>query len=249
MLEPISLIDEGKVKRIRGLVTSAKVSPQITTRVVDKLREVFNDYIPDVWVNTDHYKKGQCGEQPGYAVSLTAETTTGTILTKDFNFGNKKEFILPEDLGERVAYAMLDEIQTGGCIDSCNQPTALLLMVLSRGDNACQLKVGSRVTQQSILMMRLIDRFFKVQFKIQECQDDLFVDDEDDDSDESNENEGKDKDSNGDEEMGEDEQSEDVLEKKEKDETEDGAEKLKFSKTFVFACLGISYTNIARKTD
>jgi RNA 3'-terminal phosphate cyclase-like protein len=98
-LEPISLIDEGKVKRIRGLVTSAKVSPQITTRVVDKLREVFNDYIPDVWINTDHYKKGQCGDQPGYAVSLTAETTTGCIITKDFNFGNSKEFILPEDLG------------------------------------------------------------------------------------------------------------------------------------------------------
>jgi len=32
------------------------------------------------------------------------------ILTKDFNFGNNKEFILPEDLGQRCAYAMLDEI-------------------------------------------------------------------------------------------------------------------------------------------
>lgn len=125
--------------------------------MVDKLREVFNDYIPDVWINTDHYKKGQCGEQPGYCVSLTAETTTGSILTKDFNFGNKKEFILPEDLGQRAAYALLDEIFGGGCIDTCNQPTALLLMVLSRGDNVCQLKVGSRITQQSILMMRLID--------------------------------------------------------------------------------------------
>lgn len=57
-LDSISIIDEGKVKRIRGLVTSAKVSPQLTTRVVDKLREVFNDYIPDVWIHTDHYKKG-----------------------------------------------------------------------------------------------------------------------------------------------------------------------------------------------
>jgi len=61
-LESISLIDEGKIKRIRGLVTSAKVSPQLTTRVVDKLREIFNDYIPDVWIHTDHYKKGQCGD-------------------------------------------------------------------------------------------------------------------------------------------------------------------------------------------
>ncbi len=57
-LESISLVDEGKVKRIRGLLTSAKVSPQLTTRVVDKVREVLNDYIPDVWIHTDHYKKG-----------------------------------------------------------------------------------------------------------------------------------------------------------------------------------------------
>ena len=80
-LESCSMLDEGKVKRVRGWVTSAKVSPQLTTRVVDKLREVFNDYIPDVWIHTDHYKKGQCGEQAGYSVSLQAETSTGSILT------------------------------------------------------------------------------------------------------------------------------------------------------------------------
>ena len=56
-LESVSMVDEGKVKRVRGLLTSAKVSPQLTTRVVDKVREVLNDYIPDVWIHTDHYKK------------------------------------------------------------------------------------------------------------------------------------------------------------------------------------------------
>lgn len=101
-LESVSMIDEGKVKRIRGLLTSAKVSPQLTTRVVDKLREVFNDYIPDVWIHTDHYKKAQAGEQPGYAISLVAETSTGMILTKDLNY-NSHDFKLPEDLGKRAA--------------------------------------------------------------------------------------------------------------------------------------------------
>ena len=82
---------------------------------------------------------------------------------------------------------MLDEIQTGGCIDSCNQPTVLLLMALSKGDNASQFKIGSRVTQQSVIMMRLIDSFFKIKFKITECSDDLFVNNEDD-SDDSSQN-------------------------------------------------------------
>ena len=144
-LESISLIDEGKVKRVRGLVTSAKVSPQLTTRVVDKLREIFNDYIPDVWIHTDHYKKGQCGDQPGYAISLTAETTTGVILTKDFNFGTKKEFTLPEELGERAGLSMLDEVFAGGCVDSTNQSLALLLMSVGASDNISAIKIG-RIT-------------------------------------------------------------------------------------------------------
>ena len=57
-VDALTLTEEGKVKRVRGWVTSAKVSPQLTTRVVDKVREVFNDYIPDVWIHTDHFKKG-----------------------------------------------------------------------------------------------------------------------------------------------------------------------------------------------
>ena len=61
-LESVSLVDEGKIKRVRGWVTSAKVAPQLTSRVIDKLREVFNDYIPDVWIHTDHYKKDQSGD-------------------------------------------------------------------------------------------------------------------------------------------------------------------------------------------
>jgi RNA 3'-terminal phosphate cyclase-like protein len=160
-LETISLIDEGKIKRIRGLVTSAKVSPQLTTRVVDKLREIFNDYIPDVWIHTDHYKKGQCGDQPGYAISLTAETTTGVIITKDFNFGNEKEFTLPEDLGERAGLSLLDEIFSGGCVDSTNQSFAFLLMAVSANDNISALKLG-RITSQSISMLQNLKKFFNV---------------------------------------------------------------------------------------
>ena len=33
--------------------------------------------------------------------------------------------------------------------------------------------------------MRLIDKFFKVKFKIQECQDDLFFNNDDDDDEDS----------------------------------------------------------------
>jgi RNA 3'-terminal phosphate cyclase-like protein len=59
-----------------------------------------------------------------------AETTTGLILTKDYNY-NSSDFKLPEDLGKRVALALLDEIFAGGAVDSANQSFALLLMSLA----------------------------------------------------------------------------------------------------------------------
>lgn len=159
------------MKRVRGWVTSAKVSPQLTTRVVDKIREIFNDYIPDVWIHTDHYKKEQCGPQPSFAVSLQAETTTGVTYTKDFMFGT--DFKMPEELGQRCAEAMLDEIFTGGAIDATNQTTLLLLTSLAASDNISSIKL-SRITEQSIQLLRHLKQFFNIHFKIKECEDDVF---------------------------------------------------------------------------
>lgn len=153
---------------------------------MDKLREVFNDYIPDVWIHTDHYKKEQSGDQPGYAISLVAETTTGMLFTKDYNFNNQ-DFKLPEDLGKRTALALLDEIYSGGVVDSANQPLALLLMSLSTQDNISSIKIG-RITQQSIAMMRHIKKFFNVKFKITEVEDDVYSSDSDEEQEEASEN-------------------------------------------------------------
>jgi RNA 3'-terminal phosphate cyclase len=65
-------------------------------------------------------------------------------LTKDFKFDER--FKLPEELGAQAAYALLDEIFTGGVVDSSNQGLLLLLAALSSGDNISQVKLG-RVTQ------------------------------------------------------------------------------------------------------
>lgn len=127
--------------------------------MVDKIREIFNDYIPDVWIHTDHYKKEQCGPQPAFAVSLQAETTTGVTYTKDFMFG--ADFKMPEEMGQRCAEAMLDEIFTGGAIDSNNQTTLLLLASLAASDNISSIKL-SRITEQSIQLLRHLKQFFNI---------------------------------------------------------------------------------------
>ena len=112
---------------------------------------------------------------------MIAETTTGMVLTKDFNF-NSHDFKLPEDLGKLVALGLLDEIFSGSAVDSANQPFAFLLMSLTSADNVSTIKVG-RVTQQSVAMLKHIKQFINVQFKIEEVEDDVYSEDSDEDED------------------------------------------------------------------
>lgn len=156
------------------------------------------------------------------------------ILTKDYNF-NSIDFKLPEDLGKRTALALLDEIFSGSAVDSANQPFALLLMSLAASDNISSIKIG-RITQQSISMLKNIKAFVNVQFKITEVEDDVYS------SDDSEEEEVKEK---SDLQMSESEASEEsevseVVKKKSSAE---------FPKSFIFSCIGIGLSNIARKAE
>lgn len=130
-LRSIYLTDVGLVKRVRGVAYSAHVSPTILTRVIDSSRGILNDFLPDVYIHSDHYKgRKEGGASPGYAVSLVAETTAGALIstertarcrrtntvpgTEEF-YANIQGRIaeLPEDIGREAAFALLDEIYSG----------------------------------------------------------------------------------------------------------------------------------------
>lgn len=81
----------------------------MTNRVVESARGVLNDILPDIYINTDHFKGKEGGDSPGYSLSLVAETTTGALLsvertamTNQSNVTNSNEspkIDLPEDVG------------------------------------------------------------------------------------------------------------------------------------------------------
>jgi len=58
-LKPIQLIADSKVKRIRGIAYSARVSPQFANRMVDSAKGILTKFSGDVYIYTDHYK-GTC---------------------------------------------------------------------------------------------------------------------------------------------------------------------------------------------
>merc|ERR1712194_599600 len=92
-IQPVEILDEGKVKRVRGVAYTTRVSPQFAARMVDACRGVLNDFLPDVWIYSDHSKGPASGESPGYGLSLVAESISRSLKSADAcaDFGGKAD--------------------------------------------------------------------------------------------------------------------------------------------------------------
>nr|PIM03160.1 18S rRNA biogenesis protein RCL1 protein [Toxoplasma gondii COUG] len=86
-LHPFALVDVGRVKRVRGVAFAENVSPLLARRCINRVRHVFNAFLPDVWVYLDVKKKtakeaekaAKQEKRRGVGVALVAETITGNV--------------------------------------------------------------------------------------------------------------------------------------------------------------------------
>lgn len=60
-LKSIQLLDEGKIRRIRGIAYCTRISPQIANRMVDSARSILSQFQSDIFIYTDHYKGSDSG--------------------------------------------------------------------------------------------------------------------------------------------------------------------------------------------
>ncbi|MQL80330.1 hypothetical protein Taro_012755 [Colocasia esculenta] len=170
-------VDEGMVKRIRGVAFSTKVSPQFGNRMVYAARGIFNRFIPDVHIFIDHKSGTSGGRSPGYGISLVAETTSGCLISADAavcftkedmehfeDSEEKPELSPPEDFGVQVASMLLGEIEQGGVVDSTHQGLLFLLCALCPQD-VSKVRVG-KLTPYAIETLRNIRDFLGVKFVI-----------------------------------------------------------------------------------
>ena len=190
----VRMLDEGMVKRVRGIAYSANTPPHMTSRMVDGARGVLNKLLADVYIFTDHMSGVKAGHSPGYGVALIGETTTGSRVYMESSCSastkekakeragervpgdfagemhtehNQKQQLqlVPELVGENTAKLLLEEINRGGYVDGSHQALALSLCAMSSPDEISQLRMGP-LTPHSVETLRLILEFFKVKFKI-----------------------------------------------------------------------------------
>ena len=162
-LSPVSLLEAGKIRRVRGVAYATKVSPQMANRMVDGSRGVLNHYLPDVWVYTDVHKGKTSGASPGFALALVAESTSGALLSAELCGGAG---MLPEDVGVTTADALLSQVGAGGVVDATHQPLMLTLMCLGPED-VSRVRLGAELTPAGVAALRLIKDVFGVAFQIE----------------------------------------------------------------------------------
>jgi len=169
-------VKEGKVKRVRGVAYTSKVTPQFAAKMVDSARGVLNDFLPDVWIYTDHAKGDQVAESPGYGLSLVAETIKGHLKASDFSADLEPEeetgdglnsLADAEKVGVATATRLLQEIGLGGVTDSSHQWLLVTLAALSEEDQETKLRLG-KLTPYTVSMMRHLRDFFGVKFNFEQ---------------------------------------------------------------------------------
>jgi len=160
-LHPIQLVDDGLVRRVRGVAYCTRMSPQAANRAVEGARSVLNRFARDVFIFTDFRKGPEGGASPGFAIALVAETTTGCLLSAEVA-GVAGD--VPEDVGKRAAEALVAEVAARGCVDTAGQWTALLMMLLAPED-VSRLRLG-RLSRLTIDCLRLYRDIFGVTFKV-----------------------------------------------------------------------------------
>ena len=166
-LKPLHWLDPGLVKKVRGVACTMRVAPSNANRMIDETRGVFNRFIPDVFIVSDHAKGVESGKSPGYGMCLVAETTSGALLAADtfssVEGGTRPD--LPEEIGKNCSHILLEEIFRGGCVDTRNQSLVLLLMAMA-SEGVSRVLMGD-LTDYTIEFLRHLKDFFGVMFKVE----------------------------------------------------------------------------------
>lgn len=134
----------GRIKRIRGVAYSTGVSASNNGRMIHSAREVLNAFSTDIHIAAqyDQAPLVSTGDKAGskrrlgigYGLSLVAESNaTGVIYSADVVVppGGGE---VPEEIGKRCAYQLLETISKGGCVTQSSASSILILMAMGSED-------------------------------------------------------------------------------------------------------------------
>lgn len=167
----IHLLDAGRIRRIQGVAYATGVAGANNARTIHAAKGVLNEFVPDTRIHSDVSSaplipapernnanaKKKIGL--GFGLSLVAESNTGALYSADVaSDSNGGE--VPEDLGKRCAYQLLESIAQGGFVSNVAAPTVLTMMAMGSEDVG-RLAIGKEVlgTEQVVQLARDLRAF------------------------------------------------------------------------------------------
>lgn len=159
------------------------VSASNNARMIHAAREVLNPLVPDihvaaqydqaplVQVGTDKNQKKRTGI--GFGLSLVAESSATGVLYSADEVSPPQGGVVPEDIGKRCAYQLLEVISQGGCVTGLSAPTVLTLMAMGSEDVG-RLRLGRDVVgrEETIGLARDLKTFKASTWGIRDADED-----------------------------------------------------------------------------
>lgn len=141
----VHVLNAGRIKRIRGVAYSTGVAGANNARLIEATRGVLNEFSPDTYIYSDvssaplipaPQKNNAAAKKKiglGFGLSLVAESNTGALYSADVASPPSGGEV-PEDLGKRCAYQLLESIAQGGAASNVSAPMMLIMMAMGSED-------------------------------------------------------------------------------------------------------------------
>lgn len=184
-LSKANVSHRGRVRRVRGIAFASRTAGDLPQRAATAAKGILLSLLPDVYVVTDTDAAGkkrptrssnaeESDDQPpipahirsacsGYGLLLVADTTNSTCLLSQETVARPGE--APEDVGERCARLLLDEVLEGGAVDRHHQLFVLSLMALGPDEISIS-RLGHRLTPSAVSGLLLLEKYFGVKCAI-----------------------------------------------------------------------------------
>ncbi|CEP23901.1 RCL1 [Cyberlindnera jadinii] len=161
-----------KINAIRGVAFCARVSPSMANRMIDSARDVLRPVGCEVNITADVWRGENSGKSPGFGIVLVAETKKGWRYYSE-EIGEAGE--VPEDLGTKVAYELLEQVSHSGVVCKSQLAMALTYMVIGKEDIGRLVIKKDQIDEDLVWLLRDIKHVFGTEVFLKEDEDDTFI--------------------------------------------------------------------------
>lgn len=169
--QPVTMhnLERITISSIRGVAYSTRVSPSMVNRMIDAARKVLKPINCEVNISADVWRGENSGKSPGWGITLVAASKKGWCVFAE-DIGDAGD--VPEDIGTRVAYQLLEEISISGAVCRNQLPLAIVYMIIGKEDIGRLRITRDQIDEKFIHLLRDIKNIFGNEVYLKPVDDD-----------------------------------------------------------------------------